>query len=165
MYKIGAVSSLQYLGGVQSSFTMSRLNLNVQKYQMSFVSAVPWWRSNIYHHVQAKSECTKFEVSFWSAVPGWSSIIFHHVQAKSECTKFEVSFWSAVPGSKSIIFHHVQAKCECKKFQVRFWSAVPEGGQSSFTMSRLNLKLKKNFGETLVCISRVKFNHLLPCAG
>ena len=85
--------------------------------------------SIIFHYVQAKSELKNFR---WDPGQG-GLIIFHHVQPKSELKDFRQD-----PGQMggSIIFHYVQAKSELKKFR---WDPGQMGGQSSFTMSKLNL--------------------------
>ena len=135
---LGETLVLQYQGEVQSSFTMSSLNLNY------------------------KIEC---KVIFWSAVPGWSSFIFHHVQAKSELYKnIRWVSWSAVPGWRSIIFLHVQAKSEYKNLRWYFGLKYLGWSQSSFTMSRLNLNVKE-LDELLFCSTWVEVNHLLLFQG
>ena len=78
-----------------------------------------------------------------SAVPWWREIIYHHVQAKSECKKIlgEYSGLQYLGGGQSS-FTMLGLNLNVKNFRwvsgLQYLSWV----QSSFTMCRLNLYLK-----------------------
>ena len=114
MYKnIRWVSGLQYLGGVQSSFTMSRLNLNV------------------------KILCEILVYSTWGG-----SIIFHYVQAESEHKK-HFRWYSGLEYQGGVQSSFTMCKLNLKLKHFRWYSRLQYlgGGPSSFTTSRLHLNV------------------------
>ena len=68
-----------HTGGVNSSLTMCRLNLNLKILRRD--PGLSYGGSIIFDHVQAKSELKNFKVRSWSVIWVGGSIIFDHVQA------------------------------------------------------------------------------------